>query len=738
MKSVQKIINSKNNQTKLKNFKRFLALTTSYLSKTFMFLSIPLSIVEIFITTIRHENYFQIHFIKSYFQNLSGFLTISNTEGHWMMSKLVYISDIVYGFFGSAYSVFFIFAAFLPRFALHFTFFYYLLSNSNEGLVKFFVPIEKITLLKENHIPEISFILLLIIVTIKIYKKKYQKWSRLWIVHNIALGIYKVTRFSAKTLYTLIVSVYKNLHYIYIRIKGDMNKDTIQQKNSSNTTGANLSTLKNTKQITNRQNTHDIQQNHTLLPPITFLRKNDGSMEFKHDESKLLLSVLNEFGVSGDILSVNYGPVVTLYEFKPSAGTKSSRVIGLSDDIARSISSTSARISVIPGKNALGIEIPNKKRTSVYMRDLVENFNHELTIPLGLGYDISGAAVVVDLAKMPHLLVAGTTGSGKSVSINSMIVSLLYKFTPEECKFIMIDPKMLELSIYQGIPHLLSPVITEPKKAISALKWAVQEMEKRYRIMAQFNVRNLQSYNEVISTTPSITKKIAVGFDEESGEQIFENQTIQGAKLPFIVIIIDEMADLMMVAGKEVEIAVQRLAQMARASGIHLIMATQRPSVDVITGTIKANFPTRVSFQMSSSFDSKTILGERGAEQLLGSGDMLYMSSGGKIRRLHGPFISDSEIENVVNFLKSHFSTRYVVEFNEDFEVETSILDSGGSKDPLYNQAVEIVRNDGKVSTSYIQRRLEIGYNRAAKIVETMEENGIVSKPNRLGRRDIL
>ncbi len=462
--------------------------------------------------------------------------------------------------------------------------------------------------------------------------------------------------------------------------------------------------------------------------------------------AKILKKVLEDFGIIGEIIKINPGPVVTLYEFEPAAGVKSSRVIGLSDDIARSMSAVSARIAIIPGKIALGIELPNAHREMVVLRELLESKaykNNEVRLPLVLGKNIGGDPVIADLAKMPHLLVAGTTGSGKSVAINTMILSLLYHHAPTECKFIMIDPKMLELSVYDGIPHLLAPVVTDPKKAVAALKWVVKEMENRYRLMSTIGVRNLDGYNKVIAdaikSNQKIEKKIQIGFDSQTGSPKYESIIIEKKSLPFIVVIVDEMADLMIVAGKEIEGSIQRLAQMARAAGIHIIMATQRPSVDVITGIIKANFPTRISFQVTSKIDSRTILGEQGAEQLLGMGDMLFMRGGGRIERVHGPFVSDAEVEKVTHFLKSQMQPEYIHDITTDTESESGIVDgSEEGDDDLYRQAVEIVLRDRKVSTSYIQRCLRIGYNRAAIIVEKMEKLGIVSPPNHTGKREIL
>ncbi|MCE3230794.1 MAG: cell division protein FtsK [Alphaproteobacteria bacterium] len=459
-----------------------------------------------------------------------------------------------------------------------------------------------------------------------------------------------------------------------------------------------------------------------------------------------LKTVLEEFGVRGEIVMVRPGPVVTLYEFKPAAGIKTSRVIGLADDIARSMSALSARIAVIPGRNVIGIELPNPTRETVYLRELLQSDVYEKStsnLALILGKDIGGQPVIADLTRMPHLLVAGTTGSGKSVAVNTMILSLLFRLPPDRCKFIMIDPKMLELSVYDGIPHLLSPVVTDPKKAIVALKWAVREMENRYRAMSKLGVRNIDGYNvrirEARQSGELLIRRVQTGFDPDSGKPIFENQPLDLESLPYIVIVVDEMADLMMVAGKEIEAAVQRLAQMARAAGIHLIMATQRPSVDVITGTIKANFPTRISFQVTSKIDSRTILGEQGAEQLLGQGDMLYMAGGGRITRVHGPFVRDDEVERIVAFLKTQAEPVYVNGVTDD-EGEFLNFDEDGSKegDSLYNQAVDLVRREGKASTSFIQRHLQIGYNKAAGIIEMMEKNGVVSPANHVGKREVL
>ncbi|WP_432761614.1 DNA translocase FtsK [Rhizobium calliandrae] len=478
------------------------------------------------------------------------------------------------------------------------------------------------------------------------------------------------------------------------------------------------------------------------------------TQETLEQNAGLLESVLEDFGVKGEIIHVRPGPVVTLYEFEPAPGVKSSRVINLADDIARSMSALSARVAVVPGRNVIGIELPNVTRETVYFREMIESADFEKSgykLALGLGKTIGGEPVIAELAKMPHLLVAGTTGSGKSVAINTMILSLLYRMTPEQCRLIMVDPKMLELSVYDGIPHLLTPVVTDPKKAVMALKWAVREMEDRYRKMSRLSVRNIDGYNSRVASAKekgeTIHVMVQTGFDKGTGIPIEEQQEMDLTPMPYIVVIVDEMADLMMVAGKEIEGAIQRLAQMARAAGIHLIMATQRPSVDVITGTIKANFPTRISFQVTSKIDSRTILGEQGAEQLLGQGDMLHMAGGGRISRVHGPFVSDEEVEKVVAHLKTQGRPEYLDtvtadEEEEDEEEDTAVFDKGAiaseDGDDLYEQAIKVVMRDKKCSTSYIQRRLGIGYNRAASLVERMEKDGLVGPANHVGKREII
>tara|TARA_B110000305_G_scaffold241874_1_gene318049 strand:+ start:2275 stop:4635 length:2361 start_codon:yes stop_codon:yes gene_type:complete len=489
------------------------------------------------------------------------------------------------------------------------------------------------------------------------------------------------------------------------------------------------------------------------LPPARLLNppaktQSGPSKSILEDHARQLENVLSDFSVNGTIADVRYGPVVTRYDLNPAPGTKSQRVISLADDIARSMSAISVRVAVVPGQNVIGIELPNEDRQVVMLRDILDHdswASDRSSLPMALGKDIAGAPVVVDLAKFPHLLVAGTTGSGKSVGINAMILSLLYRHTPETCRMIMIDPKMLELSVYDGIPHLLSPVVTDPSKAVTALKWAVREMENRYRNMAKMGVRNIGGYNDRLAEARArgevLTRRVQTGFDPETGKPIHEEEILDLAPLPFIVVLIDEVADLMLVAGKEIEGAVQRLAQMARAAGIHVIMATQRPSVDVITGTIKANFPTRISFQVTSRIDSRTILGEQGAEQLLGRGDMLFMEGGGRVVRVHGPFVDDGEVEAVANFLRQQGEPEYDDRVVEEVEIggdgagDGAMQSNGGS---LYEQAVALVVREQKASTSFVQRHLKIGYNRAATIIEEMESNGIISAANHVGKRDVL
>jgi S-DNA-T family DNA segregation ATPase FtsK/SpoIIIE len=475
------------------------------------------------------------------------------------------------------------------------------------------------------------------------------------------------------------------------------------------------------------------------------------SDEALEENARMLEAVLSDFGVKGRIVAVRPGPVVTLYEFEPAAGVKSSRVISLADDVARSMSAVAARIATIPGRNVIGIELPNQTRETVFLRELLSSHEYEKArapLTLALGKSIGGEPVMADLAKMPHLLIAGTTGSGKSVGLNTMILSLLYRLPPEHCRLIMVDPKMLELSVYEGIPHLLAPVVTEPRKAVVALKWAVREMEERYRKMSKLGVRGVEAFNDRVRKAKdkgdTLKRTVQTGFDRETGKPVYEDEVLELEPMPYIVVVVDEVADLMMISGKEIEGAVQRLAQMARAAGIHLIAATQRPSVDVITGTIKANFPSRISFQVTSKIDSRTILGEQGAEQLLGQGDMLYMMAGGRIRRIHGPFVSDHEVEDVVRFLKSQGTPEYLDAVTEEPEEDSddpyALMGGGNGEagDDLYDKALAIVARERRATTSYIQRRLQIGYNRAASLIERMEQDGVISSPNHKGVREVL
>jgi DNA segregation ATPase FtsK/SpoIIIE, S-DNA-T family len=491
-----------------------------------------------------------------------------------------------------------------------------------------------------------------------------------------------------------------------------------------------------------------------VLPALGLLAKPPAARTETVDEdalsknARMLEAVLDDYGVRGEIVQVRPGPVVTLYELEPAPGIKASRVIGLADDIARSMSAISVRVAVVPGRSVIGIELPNLKAETVLLRELLDSpayEKHAGRLVLGLGKDISGEPVIADLARMPHLLIAGTTGSGKSVGINTMILSILYRMPPDRCKFIMVDPKMLELSVYDGIPHLLAPVVTDPKKAVLALKWTVREMETRYQKMSKLGVRNIEGFNgrvrEAAEKGESLVRKVQTGFDPQTGQPVFEEQPFDASELPLIVVVVDEMADLMLVAGKDIEAAIQRLAQMARAAGIHIIMATQRPSVDVITGTIKANFPTRISFQVTSKIDSRTILGEGGAEQLLGRGDMLYMAGGGRVTRVHGPFVSDEEVERVVSFLKERGGEPdYIGEITEDDggPIDPLAEEESGSGNDLYDQAVALVCRERKASTSFVQRYLQIGYNRAARLIERMEQEGVVSTANHVGKREVL
>ena len=540
----------------------------------------------------------------------------------------------------------------------------------------------------------------------------------------------------------------------YLRFKKRTSKKTvrseptIKKRNYVNLSRKNISQANPEKQLELDNFSFSLPSKNILSKSNSKNNKNKELDKVNNDAAIKLEKTLSEYGVEGKIIGYSSGPIVTLFEFIPNAGIKSSKVIGLSDDIARAMSSISARISTQPGKTSLGIEIPNVKRESVLFGDLIEEEDFEIendSLTLALGKDISGKSIFANLERMPHLLIAGTTGSGKSVGINTMILSILYKFKPNECKLILIDPKMLELSIYEDIPHLLTPVVTDPKKAVFALKWVVREMENRYKLMSSLNVKNIDSYNDkvlrTISSGRKLYREVQTGVDDESRMPIIEKQEILLEKMPYIVVVIDEMADLMMVAGKEVESLVQRLAQMARASGIHLITATQRPSVDVITGTIKANFPSRISYKVSSKFDSRTILNEMGAEQLLGGGDMLFLENGGIIKRLHGGFVSENEVDKVVNHIKKQatFDHKNEISLSEG-DVSSSIKEDliSSNNDELYNKAVDIVIKQQKVSTSYVQRYLQIGYNRAARIIEKMEEDGIISEANNAGKRHVL
>ncbi|MDX2083756.1 MAG: DNA translocase FtsK [Rickettsiales bacterium] len=538
-------------------------------------------------------------------------------------------------------------------------------------------------------------------------------------------------------------------------IKDEDNDEGEEDSKSREELKNQLKNIKVKKPTRSKTSSYKLPEANLLIDRSNENKDKKVSRDLIESQAKMLIKVLEDFGVYGTALGAKVGPLVTLYEFEPAAGTKASRVISLSDDIARSMSAISARIAVVSGKTSIGIELPNPKREMIFLRELIENKEYRFTqnlLPIILGKDIGGEIMIADLTKMPHLLIAGTTGSGKSVGLNVIILSLLFKLRPDECKFIMIDPKMLELSIYDGIPHLLAPVVTEPAKAVTSLKWVVAEMEERYRLMSSLAVRNIAGYNEkaekAIITGEKISRKVQTGFDPATGKPIIEEIEYEAKKLPFIVVIVDEMADLMMVAGKEIESSVQRLAQMARAAGIHLIMATQRPSVDVITGVIKANFPTRISFQVTSRIDSRTILGTQGAEQLLGQGDMIYMSGGSKMTRIHGPFCSDAEIEKIVKAIKEQDLSEFEEDDKISFEVpipnleNNSFADSGnyesGSDNDLYAKAVAIVRRDKKASISYVQRQLRIGYNRAATLIEKMEADGIITPPNISGKRELI
>lgn len=598
---------------------------------------------------------------------------------------------------------------------------------------------EQILLIQKIVIFIVAILLLSIACGIKISEIK-------WLYHRLRYG-FEMCLFSTRYTFFCLINLYRKF-----RKQEPVSVEKVAASKPSVTKPkAVVEERKKVKKRKAEQQSLGLIDDLYKTPPLDLLMKEKQKLRANDQSSleqnaKLLKTVLADFGVYGEIIRVRPGPVVTLYELEPSPGTKSSRVIGLADDISRSMSAVSARISVIPGKNLLGIELPNTDREIVYFRELLETEEYKdkrIKLPMVLGKDIGGGAVMADLSRMPHLLVAGTTGSGKSVAINAMILSFLYRMSPEECKFIMIDPKMLELSVYDGIPYLLSPVVTEPGKAVVALKWATREMEDRYRLMSNLGVRNMAGYNKRIEDAlrkgEKLERTVQTGYDSDTGNPIFEKQELEMKKMPYIVIIVDEMADLMLTAGKEIEASVQRLAQMARAAGIHLIMATQRPSVDVITGVIKANFPTRISFQVTSKVDSRTILGVMGAEQLLGMGDMLYMSGGAHITRVHGPFVDDSEVSKVVEHLKELGEPEYIEEVtDEDGSFTPEMIGGGSGSNDLYDQAVAIVIRDKKASTSYIQRQLKIGYNRAADLIDRMESQGVISAANHAGKREVL
>jgi len=649
----------------------------------------------------------------------------------------------------------------LPFILLNFCLFLAFLPNFNwwdfasfGGAVGFFL----LKLCHQNYFVYlfIGSLLLLLFSFSFVFDVSWQDWRY---VFRYSMAIF---RFFSEYFYQKIRSLLtkKNLEISAKKSKLPMPKIEPKEEQIS-TKHHNITTQKQLfKNLSITKNSPDYQlPTVNLLQPIAENNHKRINKETLDHQAKMLLKVLEDFGVYGNSLGAKVGPVVTLHEFEPSAGTKAARVISLADDIARSMSTISARMAVIPGKTSIGIELPNLKRETIFLRELLESEQYQDSVhnlPIILGKNIAGEPLIADLAKMPHLLIAGTTGSGKSVGLNVMILSILFKLRPDECRFIMIDPKMLELSIYDGIPHLLSPVVTEPGKAVIALKWVVAEMEERYRLMSSFSVRNIAGYNEkaekALVSGEKLLKKVQTGYEPTNGKPIFEEIEFEPKKLPFIIVIVDEMADLMLVAGKDIEGSVQRLAQMARAAGIHLIMATQRPSVDVITGVIKANFPTRISFQVTSRIDSRTILGVQGAEQLLGQGDMIYMSGGSKMTRIHAPFCSDSEIEGIVHFIKQQdFMHLQNQAENIDFENfkqpegkqngSNSFLpdESGqGSDQDLYQQALAIVKRDKKPSISYVQRQLRIGYNRAAILIERMEAEGVISAPNISGKRELL
>ena len=611
--------------------------------------------------------------------------------------------------------------------------------------------------IKENLYSEIFFILIIIILFFVFFvfacALDYSDWKKIissvWIsckfIFKIIFGFIKF--FIAKNKKNSFMASKETNLSTEEKIEPKVDFESLKNENVSNYINVN----KDSSEIIQKK--MSFKEDTGYVPPIIdilstpkFSATSLVSQEEMDNNASRLQEILADFKIEGEIIKVSPGPVVTMYELQPAPGTKASKIIGLSDDIARNMSAISARVAVIPGKNVIGIEMPNSTQEAVFLSELFKKekfISSKDNLLLALGKDIGGNAFFADLATMPHLLIAGTTGSGKSVGINVMILSILYRLSPEECKFILIDPKMLELSVYEGVPHLITPVVTNPKKAITALKWVVKEMEGRYQKMSLLGVRNIESYNqrikEAVKNKETISRKVPAGLNPDTGQAKFENINIELNKMPFIVVVVDEMADLMMVAGKEIEHTIQRLSQMARAAGIHLIMATQRPSVDVITGTIKANFPTRISFQVSSKFDSRTILGAEGSERLLGKGDMLLMMGGGRTTRIHGPFVSDKEVEQIVASLKKQGLPEFIDDITkEDEEDEISFDDNSSGKDELFQQCLDIISREGKASTSLLQRKLQIGYNRAARIMDQLEESGFISPANHVGKREVF
>jgi S-DNA-T family DNA segregation ATPase FtsK/SpoIIIE len=624
---------------------------------------------------------------------------------------------------------------------------------SSEFYFNFIKPLA----IRENLYTEVFFILIIILLFLVFFvfacALDYREWRK------IITSVWISYKFVFKKIFSAIkyfIAKNKNNNFVSSKEKNLSIEDRVEPKiDFESLKNENVSNYSNNNNVSSEiiQKKLSFKEDTSYIPPIIDILSTPKvsatslvSQEEMDNNANRLQEILADFKIEGEIIKVSPGPVVTMYELQPAPGTKASKIIGLSDDIARNMSAISARVAVIPGKNVIGIEMPNNTQEAVFLSELFkkEKFvSSKDNLLLALGKDIGGNAFFADLATMPHLLIAGTTGSGKSVGINVMILSILYRLSPEECKFILIDPKMLELSVYEGVPHLITPVVTNPKKAITALKWVVKEMEGRYQKMSLLGVRNIESYNqrikEAIKKKETISRKIPTGLDPNTGQAKFENINIELNKMPFIVVVVDEMADLMMVAGKEIEHTIQRLSQMARAAGIHLIMATQRPSVDVITGTIKANFPTRISFQVSSKFDSRTILGAEGSERLLGKGDMLLMMGGGRTTRIHGPFVSDKEVEQIVASLKKQGHPEFIEDITKDEdENETSFDSNDSGKDELFQQCLDIISREGKASTSLLQRKLQIGYNRAARIMDQLEDSGFISPANHVGKREVF